>query len=153
MKVVILMNWKNKVILILVTVFLPLTIGTILYYIFCPEVWFVQKINQLFYIKIPVGLWTFTDRGSKFIRYYLFDFLWAFGLVNALDILCGRNMRSMVLAVSITTMLGAFLEYMQLIGLAKGTFDIFDIFAVLLGAVVGVFTQKVLGEYCNEKIR
>lgn len=109
--------------------------GAVLYFMFCPDVWFVQKISNFLNLSRDT-YWILDSRLLLFLRFYLFDFLWAFSLNIFLFILIGNNAKSIVLSMLITTVVGIIMELFQLWNLASGTFDRWDILAELTGAIV-----------------
>lgn len=125
------------------TVIFPMLIGAIAYYTCCPSVWFVQKLDLVVGSVsrqpiIPQGILKVS------LRCYFFDYIWAFSLSNAIYISYQNSIKTMVIAVIITVVLGSLLEIMQLLGITTGTFDIFDIWVELIGSLSGVYIIKSL---------
>lgn len=122
----------------MMTVLLPLIIGATLYYIYCPEVWFVQKVDYLFGIE-HVRIAHKSGGIYRLIRNYFFDFIWGYTLANATYIIFNNNAKPMIVCLAIPTLLGTTMELLQLFNLAQGTFDVWDIAAEILGASLGAF--------------
>lgn len=121
---------KSLIIYSIVFVIIPLCIGAILYYVFCKDVWFVKIID---------GWFGQFDRPSinGFIRNYAFDFIWAFAMTNAMFIIFNNNAKPIAICLVIPVVLGVAMEILQLLGISQGTFDIWDVVAEGLGAVLG----------------
>lgn len=130
---------KQIVLYSLITIVIPIFIGSLLYYFFCPDVWFVQQIKNLLgeagYSKTTLEVTPLIS----FIRNYFFDFVWAFALINALYISINNNAVPIIVSVSITITLGSIMEVLQKFGFAQGTSDICDIVAEGLGAIIGAY--------------
>lgn len=130
------MNQK-KITLLIILVALPILLGTVLYYLFCPDVVFVIWIDQVLNpsrknIHIP------SIYLIKFLRFYAFDFIWAFSFLSAILIVFINdwNARQLFLIVFFSE---AILESLQLIDFIPGTFDILDIFTELFADVLVIF--------------
>lgn len=116
-------------------VVVPLFVGTILYYLFCPDVYFVKQIDLLInfdiHFECPNNNLIF-----DFIRFYLFDFLWAYSLMTtSLIFMKPRNVKYLFLIVSFFEMI---FEILQIIPTVNGTYDIFDIFIEILANILGI---------------
>ena len=122
-------------------VILPLLIGGSLYYLLCPNVLFVKRLDALFCINRSA------DTGHKsflifFLRNYFFDLLWAFALTNALSLIFNNNARLLLTSVLLSILLGSLMEVLQFVGLTAGTADFYDIAAEAAGAIVGALIIK-----------
>lgn len=138
----------KKIILFLV---LPLAIGGVLYYFFCPEVFFVKKMDSLFNINIHLTVFDSLSKPIRFVRNYFFDLLWAYALAGVICLFCDNNAHAVWGSIVGATLLGAAMEILQLIGVAPGTFDFWDIFVECLGAMAGVLIIKTTRRNKNEK--
>lgn len=135
-------NNRRLVVFGIVTVILPMIIGAVMYYIFCPEVWFVNRIDILLGISNR-KLCTYQHNYIlQFIRNYLFDFIWSYALTNTVFIIFNNNAKSLRIAFGVSVMLGILMELLQLLNVAMGIFDIWDIAVEGFGSLVGVFIIK-----------
>lgn len=129
---------KSLITYSIVFVIIPMLIGAILYYIFCSDVWFVKMIDGcLWQIKRP-SVDVLSNPLLRFIRYYAFDFIWAFAMTNALFIVVNNNAKPILICLTIPVALGGAMEILQLLGIAQGTSDILDVVAEGLGSTLGV---------------
>ncbi len=146
---------KDKSILrkLIFHVILPLFAGGLLYYLFCPDISFVRWLDARlgggvhFYTLFPA------NRAVLWVRYYLFDILWAYALTHVCHLIFDNNAHSYLWCIAVTTLFGAMMEAGQLIGLARGTFDCFDIVWESVGAIIAALIIKKQQEnYDHEKI-
>lgn len=80
-----------------------------------------------------------------FLKYYFVDFLWSLSLSFSLISVVNFKKISRVVTVSIVSILwGILFETSQLLSLAKGTFDCFDIFMYILAAVLVALINIIL---------
>lgn len=141
------MEWKitkkNSLIIFSISfVAFPIIIGAVLYYLFCPNVWFVKLIDTWFGELNRTSIEYDTVPFLKFIRNYLFDFIWAFAMTNAIFIILNNNAKPIRICLTISVILGITMEILQLLGIAEGTFDIWDIVTEGLGSVLGAIVIK-----------
>ena len=134
---------KRKLIKVgILFVVLPLSLGGILYYLLCPDVFFVRHVDSF------LGIYRFSDSLSifptlsRFLRNYFFDFIWAFALTNSLYLILGNNAWSCLTSIICSVFLGSAMEILQLTGVTTGTFDVWDIAAEAVGAVTGAIIIK-----------
>lgn len=120
-------------------IIVPLLVGAFIY-IFCsPEVYFVKCIPQN--LTGEGLLKTLPEQYPHFrvIRNYLPDMLWGYALVFALFRIVGNNAADTKKVMLISFLFSAFMELLQLSSSVKGTFDVFDIGAMLVAEVFAVF--------------
>ncbi len=115
-------------------VIIPMIIGCVLYALLYPDVWFVNILDDLLGIKrnndnLNVAI-------PQIFRFYFFDVLWAFALMNSLLLITSTDNKFHVLPLTCTVLLGALLEMLQLSGCIMGTFDFFDMVAEFVGALL-----------------
>lgn len=111
-------------------VFLPLLLGAVLYYIYCPQVMFVRGIDRMFgWENHRLISSMYPLRG--FVRNYLFDFLWAYAFASCVTVITDN--RIIRLAIPITALV--LFESMQLIWPNFGTFDVWDIVVEILAVI------------------
>lgn len=132
------MNSKN-IIFRLINVVVPILLGGILYYIFCPDVSFVNAIDEAMGAGFHIRAQNTNNELYQFIRFYAFDFAWAYAMSNALSIFLDNDLRPNPFSMVITIVIGIILELMQLWGVTIGTYDFRDVFSESLGAMVGTF--------------
>lgn len=128
------MNKKTGFIMLL----LPMFMGGIIYYIFCPEVIFVGFIdkctnNWIRHFVQTLGL-SRIPISKTFIRNYLMDALWGYALFATLKLILDNYMTSLIIAI----IFAIGLETLQLSFLAKGTFDIWDIIVEIISEVIAM---------------
>ena len=122
-------------------VMLPLVVGSLLYYLFCPEVLFVKWMDAF----LPFGF-HITEKGLlwRFVRFYLFDFLWAYALVFALYIVQGNNIAKISTVFWMAGIFSVVMETLQIIPGMNGQFDLWDIVVELTAEGIAVFIIKTL---------
>lgn len=124
----------------------PVIIGALLYYLFCPDVLFVQAVDSWTGLKLHVDF-DFSCRIARLIRFYLFDFLWAYSLMFlALSLSEEKNGSRIITAV---LLFEAGMELLQLASVVKGTFDIWDLGVELIADVIVI---KILRRRKNEEV-
>lgn len=110
--------------LILFNILIPIIIGTLIYYLFCPEVIFVK--NSLF--SIPKNPFI------TLVRNYLMDMLWSYALTFTIYLILDNWMQTFTIAALFSTTI----ELLQLTVVISGTFDILDIFAMLYSICLAI---------------
>ena len=122
---------------LVIYVFAPVFIGAILYYIFCPDVYFVNKIDEIFglygcHIFVPIS-----NIFIKFLRYYLMDFLWSFSLMAIVWIVFyDLGINKLILAVIGFEVV---MELIQLFPRVIGAFDIYDIVVEIIANILVIY--------------
>ncbi|MCR4755176.1 MAG: hypothetical protein K5868_06555 [Lachnospiraceae bacterium] len=132
-------------------VLLPLLIGGIMYYLFFPEVTFVKTLDS--YMPFHYHICGIYNNYAlvPFLRFYLFDFIWAYSFANMLQIILLENRVRILLTYVIALSVGVQYEFSQLTGLFFGTFDIFDIIAEAIGITISMLTTICSRRDKNEK--
>lgn len=138
------MKIKRKLVIGLTTVMIPLMIGALLYYIMCPEVFFVKIIERYLDLNIHIEYRVEQNIVTKFFRNYFFDYIWAFALTNALNLIFESDTMAHLKSCFISVMVGIFLEVSQLIRVVYGTFDVLDILSEILGTVSAIIIIIVI---------
>lgn len=152
----------------------PILFGAVLYFILCPNVWFVERLQELlckwsFLFWRGNGSWMISEEDGvsgtmrwaevflttstgRFIRNYLFDFLWGYSLAAGIKWILGDSIRyERVLALLFIFSL--VMEGLQLFTAIAGTFDIWDVASeVLAGIIFLIIYKNFLTEGTNEKI-
>lgn len=126
----------------------PIMIGAFLYYIFCPDVLFVKTIDSWTGLNLHIDI-NYDNMWIRLVRFYLFDFLWAYSLMFLALSLSGRKNYKFIIPAVLLFELA--MELIQLASAIKGTFDIFDLFTELIANVLVI---KILsgGEESNEEV-
>lgn len=103
---------------------LPLFLGILGYYFFCPGVLFVVKVDDI----LPFSLHYVTNwqrnNTVKLFRNYGFDFLWAYSFFFVLHIFLGNENKRVQFMVA--ELFAIVMELMQLLPVISGTFDPMD---------------------------
>lgn len=129
---------------ILISVILPLAIGGFFYYLFCPEVLFVKKLDAVLKNGFHICGRVHFDGVGRLIRNYLPDLLWAYALAAVIYLFIDNNARAAMWSVLGALLIGAFMEILQKAGVAPGTFDYWDMVVECIGAVLGATIIKIL---------
>ena len=119
---------------------LPLSIGALIYYIFLPDVHFVQIIDSFLPCSIHVS-YPSQIIGLRVLRNYLFDFIWAFALSSCLFIYLevkdkGGGIK-LLLGMALFEII---MELSQLSHILPGTFDICDILVELVANIIVILS-------------
>ena len=132
------MNMKNIKLCIL-NVILPLLAGFIYYYLFCPDVILIAKIDSILKVKYHIQIPN-TNFMVRFVRFYLLDALWAYALMFCLFIILGNTLTELKKSIVISVGLSIVMELLQLLNVVVGTFDICDIFV----EIVAIFIASII---------
>lgn len=135
----------NNAKLFFINVVTPILIGAIIYYLFFPEAAFVNLVDAVFKhsFHILINLDTIF---FKLIRFYVLDFLWAYGFMSAVLLVSG-NCKRLVLFVFLFEVI---LEVLQLHPRVKGTFDVCDICVEIIANILVI---NILGRrYKHEEV-
>lgn len=122
---------------------MPLALGSVGYYFFSPRVDFVKVIDGLMNVEKRDGI-ALNDLTIKVIRYYGFDFLWAYALMNSLYLILGCDVRAIKTASLISIVMCIGMEFLQLVSLARGTFDLCDIVVEMAAVVIASLVIKII---------
>lgn len=130
-------------------VVLPLMIGFIYYYLFCPDIVIIKKIDLLigkrYHIQLPQNI------TLLFFRYYMLDALWAYAMTHCFHLILGNN--AIWYSIGLSIVMSITMEVLQLLKVATGTFDIMDImieiFAISIAMIIIINQTK--GDKKNEK--
>lgn len=143
----------NKTVLFYVacTVLLPLLIGGILYYLFFPEVTFVKVLDSNMPFQYHIRGMFNNYALVQFLRFYLFDFIWAYSFANMLLIILSEIRIKILYTYIIVLGIGVLYEFSQFIGLLSGTFDFLDISAEGIGITIATLTTIYFRRDKNEK--
>lgn len=125
---------ERSVVFYIIHVFVPLTLGCLIYYVFCPDVYFVDVIDRIigsgFHIKIATD-YLFV----KLIRFYIFDVLWAYSLTFAVFGIAGCVFYREILLAGVIGF-EILMESLQAVSEILGTFDSWDIFLEVITSVI-----------------
>lgn len=132
----------------LMNIALPMFLGTVFYYLFCPNVWFVKMIDTVFnwnfHLPIPKSI------VFSFIRNYLMDMLWAYSYTSTLRMMLSPICKATWLQVLIAIILCVLFEVIQLFEGFHGTFDFLDIFFEIAAVLLSFLCVKYRRNF-NEK--
>ncbi|MCM1058592.1 MAG: hypothetical protein NC517_13465 [Firmicutes bacterium] len=124
----------------------PVIVGAVLYYLFCPDVLFVQAVDSWTGLRLHIAA-DYDHMTVRLIRFYLFDFLWAYSLMFlALSLSEEKGGR---VTIPVVFLFEGGMELLQLAPAVKGTFDIWDLFVEF---VAGVMVIKIFRRRNNEEI-
>lgn len=142
------MNYKieNKKFFFVSNVVIPIFIGGAIYYLFCPDVDFVKRIDVLAGGGIHFLL---VGRGIilLIIRNYIFDALWAYSLMNCFLLILEGTRNGRGIAIICATILSIVIETIQMSDYIYGTFDYMDIIIeILLIFLASQFIKKQIKE-------
>lgn len=131
---------KREKIIILTNVLVPITIGSMIYIILSPDVYFVNILDKLMKINRAVVNNNFF---IVFIRNYFLDMLWGYSLVFALAFIYGKdiNLRKIII---IAFSFSISIELLQLTPIIRGTFDIYDIVLELIAELCALIILRKL---------
>lgn len=125
---------KSKVVL---NIIIPMLLGFIFYYIFCPRVWFVRQIDHLFHIGFHLSMKDVSfPELFMLIRYFFLDLLWVYALEYMLFYFLMYEKNSVLISAIIALILAVVVEALQFIGIFDGTFDVVDIIVECCGCVL-----------------
>lgn len=111
------MNMKNIKLCIL-NVILPLLAGFIYYYLFCPDVILIAKIDSILKVKYHIQIPN-TNFMVRFVRFYLLD-----ALMFCLFIILGNTLTALKKSIVISVVLSIVMELLQLLNVVVGTFNL-----------------------------
>ena len=136
------MNVRRHQLSVCLLFILPLIVGAILYYLLCPEVYFVKALDYILPVSLHIPYDMMNGWGRLF-RNYIFDLLWALSLMAAVFLAAGDDMGFRKKSIGIASALEILLEVIQVIPEIAGTFDICDI---LIEIAADVFVILLLKE-------
>ena len=120
----------------------PIILGAMLYYLLSPEVIFVKWIDDFLGTSFHISGIDTDNMLLGFIRNYFLDILWGYALVFALFLVRGNNTADLMKTFLIAFLFSSTMELLQITPVAKGTFDVWDIFDMFLAEAVAVFIIK-----------
>ncbi|MDY5102537.1 MAG: hypothetical protein SPE81_05510 [Agathobacter sp.] len=136
------MSKNNKTAFLVINIWGPIIIGTIIYYLISPDVLFVEWIDTFLGKVMHISCIDSSFWLVKFIRNYMLDMMWGYALVFALYFIIGNNSADLLKIFVIAFTLSAVMEILQLTPFVEGTFDVLDIIVEFLAEVVAVFIIK-----------
>ena len=126
-------NSYRKYLIIVIFIIIPLILGAIFYYIYCPDVYFVQFIDQI--IKKPIHLRN-NNYLVVFMRNHGLDLIWSFSLTLSFFLISLEYKYNYLLYILIPLLIGLCLEFLQRYNIISGTYDTLDIIFELCGVVL-----------------
>ncbi len=122
-------------------VLVPMWLAAMLYYLFCPDVLFVEFLDSRLHICRHIILES--SMPYRIVRNYLFDTIWAYADTVFLYLILADQKRALSICMLLSCAMCVLSEVLQLIGLAKGTFDIGDIIVELIAVFIAVNAIQV----------
>ena len=128
---------------ILLNICIPVIIGSVVYYLFFPDVLFVRMIDSIVGSGVHLEI-NISSRMAMIIRYYLFDVLWAYSLTCLITGIIGTDCPNRKLVLAGIILFETIMETIQLAPGINGTFDVCDIVveAVVSILVINYFFRK-----------
>lgn len=131
-------HFIRRMLLILICI----SIGTVFYYLYCPDIFFVKVVDTI----LPVSFHIMFDSDNilvGFLRYYFFDFLWAIALSTTVSFWYLDYNTYRKKGILIIIVLEIVMESLQGVPYIPGTFDVCDI---LVEFVANVFVILLIKE-------
>ena len=136
---------KKKAAALLLNAGIALALGLACYLLFRPDAAIARVIYLLLGIENPPK-WAFSIN-SSLIRNYAADFLWAYALTCALNIIAIENRGKMGALFALSIFLGCTVELLQGAGITIGTYDPLDIAIQICAAIIAeAITLITLGK-------
>lgn len=136
------MKNKRGIVFLVLNISVPIMIGAIIYYLFCPDVIFVQQVDAIWGHGIHVNCFNMNNILVRFIRNYFLDMIWGYALVFTLYLFIANNTAELMKIFIVSFVFSAIMEILQLASFVRGTFDIFDIVVELIAEISAVFIIK-----------
>lgn len=136
------MNIGKISFIVILNFLVPIALGSIIYYLFSPDVLFVQKIDEVFGGGLHLYRIAEGNTAFRIFRNYFPDMLWAYALIFALFFVSGNKTAEISKIFLIAFSFSAVMELLQMAPLVKGTFDMFDIVAEFIAEIFAVFIIK-----------
>ncbi|MBP5624821.1 MAG: hypothetical protein J6X36_08125 [Lachnospiraceae bacterium] len=135
----------------IITAFIPLLLGGILYYYLFPDALFVSFLDRFWKAGVHSNYLYFRTPFLSFVRNYLLDCLWAFSFCNFLFLITENDSRKKWIVFLIPASVGIVLEVLQKVGAIMGIFDIWDIVVEIIGVFVALMVTRLYQEDIYEK--
>ncbi len=128
---------KSTIMYFLLFAVLPFLFGTAYYYLFCPDVFFVQIIDNTANAILHCTFQRPEHTGLvwKLLRNHLADFLWAQSVTAAVLFVSITFQRNIRLDFSLCIIVALLMEFSQLSEFIHLTFDWLDALVQLMGAI------------------
>jgi len=133
--------------LLLLETIIPLMVAGVIYYFFCPDVYFVKMLDRIFAIGERHKVIS-NDAVVLFLRNFGLDFVWAFSFSVLISFFVEKRKW---LRVVIPFSMGLLIEILQKYHVISGTFDYFDILAEALGIALAYIICLLQEVLINEK--
>jgi len=124
----------------------PVMLGAFLYWLMCPDVYFVRQIDSVLQIHRDNSI---TDNLLiRVVRNYFLDALWSYSLYCTLIIVLDSRRLAIALAIAFAVIM----EMLQITSRCLGTFDVIDIvFEIISVLIANVTTKNYLKESSYEE--
>jgi len=145
------MRWNRKIAwYTLFNVFLPLVVGGLFYFIFCPEVFWVRRLDILLHINGGFRTGFKQSLLIRICRNHLLDFLWLFAMNNTFFLIYNASRHAILLSSLSSISIGVGFEMLQYFRVVAGTYDVIDILvegsAALISALIIKKTRRNIYE-------
>lgn len=136
---------------VILSIILPIIVGGIIYYLFCPNVVFVKTIDAFIGLDLHITITKSSSWIFSFVRNYVLDMLWAYSLIFMLFYILGKQIKDLPIIFFIALVFSSGVEMFQLIPFFEGTFDCYDILAQILAEIIAIVVIKFNGGLRDEK--
>ncbi len=134
----------RKILFYLLNIVVPLVLGVFVYGIFREDILIVDYLSRyidLSFLRIDIS----NDGIRYFVRYYLADFLWAYSLTFAVNMVIGIEPKDLIKTFFLCLIVVLCIEGAQLSDITNGTADIFDVLveflAIILAIIIIIITK------------
>jgi hypothetical protein len=133
---------KNRIYL-LFNIIIPIFIGAVIYCLTSPDVFFVKAAKAIFKLSDWVIISDFGNLLIRFVRNYTPDMAWGYALVFSMYAIAGSQTEKGLYGLAfIAIVFSVAIEFLQMVSIIRGTFDLWDIAAELPTEVTAVFIIK-----------
>lgn len=131
--------------ILILNIIIPLLLGGILYYVFCPDIILVQQLDS--FLPVAYYIHRHPELSGSFpqiLRNHFFDFLWAYAFTVSILYWGKDHIRAKQLLLLILITEGT-LEALQLLSFIHGTFDVLDViveYSISIIVIITFFTRR-----------
>lgn len=122
----------------------PMLIGSSVYLLFDRNIIIFDKIG------FSSGQYVFFSSvfncKPAFLRNYLCDFCWSFSLECAVYLFLVKNKKNLIISVIVSSSVSVIIEFLQVLKVISGTFDIFDIILEIIAVIAAGFILNKIWE-------
>lgn len=132
-------DFADKKKILFLKIIIPVIIGAVLYFCFCPDVIFVGAIDDFLNTTLHITV-SRTVFLPVIIRFYFFDFLWSYSFAGIICLLLDDG--SPIPCITIPLGLGIIMEILQCMDIAAGTADVFDVVVEMIGIITAIIVTR-----------